>query len=208
MTESVDIAPLAAGELGDATALITRNFLDDPLTCFLQRRRRPEAISLIFGALTGDALRYGGGWAARRDGRMVGVSIWLPPGASPVPISRHLRFWRNWLRLGLIAPSGLVRAIRAGEALDELHPTEPHWFLSIVAVERERRGTGIGRRLIEAGLAPAHAAGVPVHLDTNRPENLEIYARLGFNVTGEVEALPGAPPAWGMRADPPAEQSN
>lgn len=202
MDGDVDITPLAPGEHSTATAVVTRNFLDDPLTCFLQRRRRPEAISLVFGALIGDAFRHGGGWAARIEGEVIGVSIWLPPGASPVPTSRHLRFWRNWLKLGFIHPSGLARAMRAGHALDDLHPHEPHWFLSILAVDDEHRGRGAGRKLVEAGLAPAHAAGVPVHLDTNRPENLPIYERLGFRIHAEVEALPGAPTAWGMRTDP------
>ena len=202
MGTEIDLTPLAPGEHAEATAVVTRNFLDDPLTCFLQRRRRPETISLVFGALIGDTMRHGGAWAARKDGRIVGVSTWLPPGNSPVPITRHLRFWRKWLRLAAIHPSGFYRAVRAGEALDELHPSEPHWFLYVLAVDHEHRGSGVGRRLIEAGLAPAHAAGLPVHLDTSRPENLPVYERLGFQITDEVTALPGAPTAWGMRADP------
>jgi GNAT superfamily N-acetyltransferase len=197
---SVDITPLVPGEHAEATAVVTRNFLDDPLTCFLQRRRRPEAISLVFGSLIGDAFRHGGGWAARSGDEMIGVSIWLPPGASPVPTTRHLRFWRNWLHLAAIHPSGFARAVRAGHALDELHPREPHWFLSILAVDGGHRGEGVGRRLVEAGLEPAHAAGLPVHLDTNRPENLPIYEALGFEVTAEITPLQGSPPVWGMRA--------
>ena len=199
MAGSIDVTPLAPGEHAEATAVVTRNFLDDPLTCFLQRRRRPETISLVFGSLIGDAFRHGGGWAARLDGEVVGVSIWLPPGKSPVPTTRHLRFWRNWLRLGLIHPSGFARAVRAGHALDELHPREPHWFLSILAVDDGHRGKGIGRLLVEPGLRTARAAGVPVHLDTNRPENLPIYERLGFEVSEEITPLPGSPPVWGMR---------
>ena len=202
MAASIDISPLAPGEHAEATAVVTRNFLDDPLTCFLQRRRRPEAINLIFGALIGDTMRHGGGWAARVDKRIVGVSTWLPPGASPVPMSRHLRLWRNWLRLGAIDPSGLSRAMRAGEALDRLHPAEPHWFLSILALDREFRGTGTARRLVEAGLAPAHAAGLTVHLDTSRPENLPVYEKFGFEISSEIEPLPGSPTVWGMRSDP------
>jgi GNAT superfamily N-acetyltransferase len=160
-------------------------------------------MSQLFGALTRDALRHGGGWAARVDGRIVGVSIWLAPGESPVPFHRHLRQIRQWTRLGVIDLPGLIRAIRAGEALDKLHPPEPHWFLSILALESGHRGTGIGRRLIEAGLKPAHAAGLPVHLDTSRPGNRQIYGRLGFEVTTEIHPLPGSPPVWGMRAAPP-----
>lgn len=198
----VDIAPLDPSDHAEATAVVTRSFLDDPLTCFMQRRRRPETIGLVFGSLVGDALRHGGGWAARSGDRMVGVSIWLPPGASPVPTTRFLRFWRNWLRLVAIHPSGFLRAVRAGHALDALHPSEPHWFLSILAVDAGLRGQGVGRRLVEPGLKTAHAAGVPVHLDTNRPENLPIYEKLGFEVTDEVWPLRGSPLAWGMRADP------
>ena len=202
MAATTDLVPLAPGDHREAVAVITGAFLDDPLTTFLVRRRRPETISLLFGALVHDAFDHGGGWAVRTDGRIVGVSIWLPPGKSPVPFHRQLRRLRYWARLTAIDPPGMIRTMRAAEALDGLHPAEPHWFLSIVAVDREQRGAGVGRRLIGAGLAPAHAAGVPVHLDTNRPENIAIYERLGFRVTSEVQPLPGSPLAWGMRADP------
>ena len=201
--EETDLTPLAPGEEAEATETIVRSFLDDPLSSFILRRRRQEAMGLMFGALVHDAFRHGGGWAARAGGRIVGVSIWLPPGFSPVPFSRQLRQLPYWVRLTAIDPAGMARAIRAGEALDSLHPAEPHWFLSIVAVDRDQRGTGTGRRLIEAGMAPAHAAGVPVHLDTNRPGNLPIYERLGFEVTKEIQPLPGSPTAWGMTAAPP-----
>ena len=201
-----DLTPLAPGDHAEAVAVITRAFLDDPLTTFLLRRRQPETISLLFGALVHDAFRHGGGWALRSDDRIIGVSVWLPPGKSPVPFHRQLRQLRKWARLATIDLPGLIRAIRAAEALDAMHPAEPHWFLSIIAVEDEHRGSGVGRRLIEAGLEPAHAAGLPVHLDTNRPENIEIYERLGFGVTEEVRPLRSSPPVWGMRADPPADR--
>ena len=203
MAAATDLAPLAPGDHAEAVAVITDAFLDDPLTTYLLRRRRSETISLLFGALVHDAFSHGGGWALRADDRIIGVSVWLPPGKSPVPFNRHLRRLREWARLATIDPAGLIRAMRASKALDDIHPAEPHWFLSIVALEREQRGTGAGRRLIEAGLAPAHAAGVPVHLDTNRPENLPIYERLGFEVASEVQPLPGSPTAWGMTAAPP-----
>ena len=207
MAAEFDLAPLAPGDHAEAVAVITRAFLDDPLTTYLLRRRQPETISLLFGALVHDAFSHGGGWALRSEESIIGVSVWLPPGKSPVPFHRQLRRLREWARLATIDPAGLIRAIRASEALDQMHPEEPHWFLSIIAVDREHRGTGAGRRLIEAGLEPAHAAGLPVHLDTNRPENLPIYERLGFEVTQEVQPLRGSPPAWGMRADPAQAQN-
>jgi GNAT superfamily N-acetyltransferase len=204
MGAPVDITPLAPGEQAEATAVITASFLDDPLTTYLLRRRRPETISLLFGSLVADAMDEGGGWAARCGGRIIGVSVWLPPGASPVPLTRHMRRLSRWLRLASIDPPGFTRMVRAGEALDALHPAEPHWFLSILALDQAHRGAGIGRRLVEAGMEPAHAAGLPVHLDTSRPENLPIYEKLGFRIGAEIQPLPGSPTAWGMQAAPTA----
>ena len=198
----VDIAPLAPGDQAKAADVITRAFLDDPLVSFALRRHRAEAMRLLFGALSRDVMRHGGGWGARHAGELVGVSLWLPPGHAPVTLLRHLRSLPDWLRLARLDPSGLLRTMRNGEALDGLHPPEPHWFLSLLAVDTDRRGQGIGRGLVAPGLDVAREARLPVHLDTSRPQNVRIYERLGFEVTGEVQPLPGGPTAWGMTARP------
>ena len=74
--------------------------------------------------------------------------------------------------------AGFLSAERFG---GELHV----WGL---AVRRERQGSGLGRRLLEAAIARARDAGVDsITLTTfcNVPWNEPFYARLGFETLGE-----------------------
>jgi ribosomal protein S18 acetylase RimI-like enzyme len=93
------------------------------------------------------------------------------------------------------------RALRTSAALEGLHPEGPHHFLSLLGTRRAARGQGLATALVAPGVERALRAGVPVHLDTSRPENVAFYERLGFAVAGTPGPLaPGAPTTWAMRA--------
>ena len=62
------------------------------------------------------------------------------------------------------------------------------WQLDSIALRRELRGRGIGRALIEAGLASARADGTGAFLSTGTPANVTIYRRCGFRVYAETDA--------------------
>jgi GNAT superfamily N-acetyltransferase len=83
-------------------------------------------------------------------------------------------------------------------------PDEPCWFLDIVAVDATARGGGLGRRLIEHGLARADADGLPAFLETSRPDNVALYERFGFRLVDELGAPGNGPAIWFLRADPPS----
>ena len=183
---------LGRGELGPAVALLARAFADDPVLTHLVR---PAEVGLVLGALCRDAAAAGLVEAVRADGGLAGVAVWLPPGAHPPSPAREGRLLPHWARLAAHHPRAVPRLLRAGRALDGLHPDEPHWFLSLLGVEPALQRRGIGAALLEPGLA--RAVGAPVHLDTGRPENVPWYRRFGFEVTDEVRAVPTAPPSWG-----------
>lgn len=122
----------------------------------------------------------------------VGVAFWHPPDSwtvSPLVAAR-------------IAPaftSVLVHhPFRAQSVLREIlkrHPTEPHWYLSHLAVASSERGRGIGRALLEAGLEEADRDGLGAYLETANPENLAFYRAAGFSQVGTVK-MTGAPQVW------------
>ncbi|MER7623648.1 GNAT family N-acetyltransferase [Streptomyces sp. NPDC126503] len=100
--------------------------------------------------------------------------------------------------LGDRAP--LFRA--AVEAAVEHGPKEPHWYLAVVGADPAARGQGHGAALLRSGLARADAAGMPVYLESSKPDNLPFYQHFGFEVLGE-DALPGGGPTlWAMRRAP------
>ena len=78
-------------------------------------------------------------------------------------------------------------------------PSEPCWFMDLVAVHPSARGRGLGIRLIEYGLALAQRDGLPAFLETAQQSNVGYYERFGFRVVGEQQAPGGGPTIWFMR---------
>jgi ribosomal protein S18 acetylase RimI-like enzyme len=93
-----------------------------------------------------------------------------------------------------------VRFIRA---LQREAAPGPHWYLSVVGVDPEHKGKGIGGRLLQPILERADAEGLPCYLETGNPFALSFYQRLGFTVVSEGQ-LPDdtSLKVYGMRRDP------
>ena len=91
--------------------------------------------------------------------------------------------------------------IRGMHGVEKLHPTEPHYYLSILGVEPVRHGEGLGSALLQPMLRRCDSEGVGAYLETGTERNVRFYSRQGFRVTDEV-ALPNGPPMWLMWRDP------
>ncbi|MFF0570568.1 GNAT family N-acetyltransferase [Streptomyces sp. NPDC004041] len=89
-------------------------------------------------------------------------------------------------------------------AAAEQGPKEPHWYLAVVGADPAARGQGLGAALLRSGLAKADAAGLPVYLESSKPDNLPFYEHFGFTVLGEAALPGGGPTLWVMRRAPQA----
>lgn len=78
-------------------------------------------------------------------------------------------------------------------------PTEPCWFLDLVAVHPSARGRGLGSALVEHGLGLARADGLPAFLETAQQSNIPFYEGFGFAVVAEERAPGDGPTIWFMR---------
>ncbi|MEU1225410.1 GNAT family N-acetyltransferase [Streptomyces sp. NPDC005828] len=87
-------------------------------------------------------------------------------------------------------------------AAAEHGPTEPHWYLALIGADPAARGQGHGSALLRSGLAKADAAGLPVYLESSKPDNLPVYEHFGFVVRDEFELPGGGPVLWSMKRDP------
>ncbi|PWV44376.1 N-acetyltransferase [Nocardiopsis sp. L17-MgMaSL7] len=109
-----------------------------------------------------------------------GAALWTPPEASGERLPVVLRSLPHWLAL-----VGLARVPEIVRYLGELRasaPEEAHWYLSVLGTAPVARGTGVGSRLLRAGLAQADADGVPVYLETMNSANIGYYEKYGFRV--------------------------
>lgn len=95
----------------------------------------------------------------------------------------------------------LERLALMGEAMGKAHPSEPHWYLGIVATLPDRRGRGLGNDVLGHSLAAVDRDRSPAYLESSNPRNISLYERHGFEVTGLIE-IPGGPPMYPMWRDP------
>lgn len=196
-----EIRPALDRDLRAVARVLARAFDDSPVTRWIvpSTRIRPLALRSFFGSGARDAHRHGRVWVAEDAGRIVGASVWLPPGTYPMPVSRELRSSWPILRLFPIAPASLRRALRYQAAVARVHPELEHWYLVAIGVEPQRQGGGLGTMLLAPGIAAADADGLPAYLETEKERNLPFYGRHHFTVDRHIEeAVAGGPPIWTM----------
>lgn len=124
-----------------------------------------------------------------------GAALWSPPGAASEGLAVTVRSLPHWIEL--VGLSRLPAIARYAGRLRESAPDEPYWYLSMLGTDPVARGTGVGSRLLRAGLARADADGAPVYLETMNSANLGYYQRYGFRVVRTVSG-PEAPSAYCM----------
>src|SRR5690606_8664821 len=66
-------------------------------------------------------------------------------------------------------------------------PTEPHWYLDVLATAPDLRRQGLATAALAPGLGRADADGLPAYLETADPATVPFYQRQGFEVVGTTE---------------------
>jgi GNAT superfamily N-acetyltransferase len=186
-----------SGRVQALAPMFGRAFVDEPMTRWpLGSDGDPvRRFTLSFAYFLEAALPLGLVWEA---GEADGAAVWIPPGESET-WAAHPWSQERILALG---DDGGARYDAFWDWVAANEPTDPAWQLDSIAVEPERQGRGIGRALIEAGLARAREAGTGAFLSTGTAANVAIYGRCGFRVYEEADAPGGGPRIWFMRWDP------
>jgi ribosomal protein S18 acetylase RimI-like enzyme len=195
------IGPLEEGDQRAVVAVLARAFRDNPINVAVigsdDPERRLRANTHGMRTLIPVARDHGETLVARFNGRLAGALIAAPPHAYPLPPPRLLSRLRCLVGQGWRVAQ---RWRRVFEALDALHPVEPHWYLGTLGVAPELESRGIGTALLDAWLERADRDGSAAYLETDRIENVGFYERAGFAVEAEADVL-GAR-VWCMRRPP------
>lgn len=97
------------------------------------------------------------------------------------------------------------RAEQLVEAMDRLHPAEPHHYLAVIGTDPDQQGRGLGRAALESALARCDASGLPSYLEATSARNRQLYQQLGFHDCPEpVAVAPGGPwlyPMWRLASE-------
>ena len=150
-----------------------------------------------------DTARHGHGLGAHRDGQLVGVALWMPPGGFPPGPLRKVRMAPALAQVALVAPTRFAAFARSGTTLQRALPAGPVWYLQALGVHPDVQRGGVGTALVDAGLAAVDAAGLACHLHTSDPANVDYYRRWGFELTQPViRCGEGGPTYYGMTRPP------
>ena len=196
----MDVVRLRDDQIDEASAVLSRAFVDDPAWVWLlpDRERRERTLPWLFrvGFEVTDADVWTTGGAVR------GCARWLPPGRPAMRVGPTLRALVS-TPLRLREATGRFLAYgRAVETLRARVASGPHWYLAGIGVDPPEQRRGIGSALLEPGLAGAASAGLPCVLLTNAERNLSFYREHGFEVVREGETPSGGPHAWAMIRTP------
>jgi len=176
--------------------LLADAFMEDPLFCYFiaePKRRRDwlttvMKVALALGQRQGVLLRCG-------EGRLVGFA----PGAYPPSAAVELREALPLLPATLKSRMSFAKLRAALAAVREMaknHPTDPHWYVSVLGVAGAAQGQGLGASLLGNIITRADTDAVPIYLETANRANLSYYGRFGFETISEID-LPGdSPPLW------------
>ena len=115
---------------------------------------------------------------------------WTPPDPAPWPDERGEAF--GVLLASMCADDELERLAVLNEWTEAKHPSEPHWYLGILAVDLDHRSQGLGTRILARSLETVDEAGLPAYLESTNPRNITLYERAGFEVVEQV-TLPDGP---------------
>ena len=124
-----------------------------------------------------------------------GVSLWLPPGLSPMRkvgpllLTKHCPGERREAMYSIIG------------RMDLYHPVEPHWRLPLIGVAPEHQGCGIGSALLRRMLERCDRDQLPAYLEATSPRNILLYARHGFEAAGRIQ-VDDCPPIVPMIRQP------
>jgi ribosomal protein S18 acetylase RimI-like enzyme len=185
--EPVVVEMMQSADLEEAAAVLSRAFAYRPVHGALsadrrlEKERRLNAIHrVILGRLPGQTL------VARKGRRIVGAMRlvkWPQCQVSP--------------RQGL-AMLPLMLGIQRGASLRWLmaryvwwrhDPRRPHLHIDPLGVETDLQGRGIGSQLLLRFCELADEASLAGYLETDTPENIRLYQRFGFLVTGRASIM-------------------
>jgi ribosomal protein S18 acetylase RimI-like enzyme len=195
----LEIGALEASEIEEALGVISRGMRDNPIHIAAfgnDPERRKKSLHRFFGAAF-DVMGLQEHMLVARseDGAIVGVMGMMPPGDCLPGPGQQVRMLPTLLRNG---PRAAGRTMRWLGAWGKRDPDERHWHFGPLAVDARLQGRGIGSKLLRVFCARMDAAGEDAYLETDKPINVRLYERFGFEVIGEQEVL-GVPNYFMLR---------
>jgi ribosomal protein S18 acetylase RimI-like enzyme len=177
-----DFRTLAIPDVEAAAQIISKAFMDDPLTSFMLpfRRTREKTLYKFFRAYGEINIKNDCGYGSGSP--LQGVAYWKSPQQENLSISvKSLTLFLPLLFT--IYPIGYFRAKAILQIIEELHKKhadEPHYYLDNIGVLPAAQGKGIASKLIRPILHMADSQKAIAYTDTFTRANVALYEHFGF----------------------------
>ena len=195
---TIEIRPATPDRVTTLAPVLGRALVDEPMIRWPFRGNSEpdvERATALFALLLVPYIDAGVIW---EDGHGRGCAAWIPPGRIDIfqDMDRATR-----APVAALTDDGGARYDAFWDWLGH-HVPDDVTFLDMVGVDPDHQGRGIGRALVELGLAHADERGAAAFLETGTERNVGYYERFGFRVVAEEDAPDGGPHVWFMRREP------
>ena len=203
------IVALRERDLLAAAAALARAFQDDPLQTYVfpDPAERVARSPGHFAPLLRYGLKFGE--VLTTAGSPAGAAVWLGPDAWEVTAERAAAAGLDELPIA-IGAAAAERFFSVLAVVDPYHHRDvpsAHWYVMVVGVAPEARGSGVGRALLQPMIDRAEAAGQPCYLETAQPNNVSFYEHLGFRRLVETVEPQSGLRLWTFRRDSSVPQA-
>lgn len=190
---AIDLAAVEVGdarpeEVGEAIAVVARAMSTSPMPRAVigpDPARCRRHLSRFFTRLY-QVARHQRPLVARLEGRVIASTNDLVGGACRFGARERLR---ALLDVVVTPPPITVRSLRWLAEWERRDPDAPHSHYGPFGVEPDFQGRGIGSLVMAEYTRRLDAAGEHAYLETDKPENVALYGRFGFEVVEEAEVL-------------------
>jgi GNAT superfamily N-acetyltransferase len=203
----IEIKPITAGDIPSTVECIQQAFADDPyhLWAFdaskFNKRRNFDSLKAKCEWGMHNALFYVAKDPDDKDGKVLGVSMWMKPRRADQKqtwsewIDDYVLWFKQGLNLLWYGGRGGLRTNRywiwkreQAIAQSEIW-TDPHgyYFCNIVTVRPGIQGKGIGRQLFEIVTKMADQEQRKCYLESSKEKpNIAIYEKMGFRLARKM----------------------
>ena len=179
-TPATEIRSAAKTELPEVVSTIVAAFITDPIARFALLSPHDYLQGMPAGARAFGGKSFECG-TADVSSDLSGAALWLPPGEHPDSEALEQSFRDT------SEPAHLDDLLETFGQMDQCHPDEPHWYLTLIGVEPNAQGQGIGAMLMRHAAERCDREGSVAYLESSNPRNIGLYVRHGFEAIGEIQ---------------------
>ena len=173
-------------------------FFDDPVTEWLipDIARRHQVIDRVFELYAAAYIRHDETYTTSGG---QGAALWLPPNRELLTPEEGEAFGAE---IEELLGEDARRAFLLEETFAEHHPTEPAYYLQLVATAPDAQGRGIGSALLREVLRQADWERMPAYLEATTERSRALYERHGYVSRGEFTLPENGPTLYPMWREP------